>query len=102
MTTTTTKNRNRRQVRELREAVCSLPTFWNGAGEALAHLTDLLRSHGLDVGDELTRHADEYGNRRWTYQLLNDETGEEVTDSVLVWMTYDMPSGRVEVTCYLS
>lgn len=93
---------NRKTERQLREAVAEISGYYHSTSEAMNKAVHLLRSFGLDVGEELEASDDGDGSQRYMLELLCDVTGEEVGNSALIWCQYRMPLGTWEITCYLS
>jgi hypothetical protein len=87
----------------VRDKVASLSTtnnYYNFKGDFIRAIDDVLEEFGWTTGD-----CDLYGDngRQTVNVVLKDERGnlvEEVGQVILSW--YRMPSGRYEMTCYLS
>jgi hypothetical protein len=80
-----------------RNQVCGIETYWDKPGAAVSHLADLLASHGITIVDTIS-FDDTQEDYRATYRLQN----ESELGNVLVFSWHRMPSGRFEITAYLS
>lgn len=78
-----------------------LPTYHDSPGLALAAVGEVLETEGLWFGMVWVPKT---GTVRVTVMTGKPDTSEEreVSNSLLIVQTHEMPSGRVELTSYLS
>lgn len=91
--------------RKFREAIASLSTgsgegYYERPSEALARATSRLATIGIEL-QGLVSWNDKLPEYRHNFHLQTED-GESVEDTVLVFMWHIMPSGRYEITMYLS
>ncbi len=89
--------------RELRNAVCGLSsgTYYLTLGHYWNALDEVLTKFGLRVGIEL-RSSRLDSTTTGTYQLVDDASDAALEDVALLVQWYRMPSGKYEITNYLT
>ena len=96
MTKLLSKTRNK-----INRQLTKLPTYHESPGLALAAVEEVLEPHGLWMG---MVWAPKTGTVRVTLMTGQSGTNEEreIENSLLIFQTHEMPSGRVELTTYMS
>ena len=86
---------------KINRRLMSLPTYHETPGLALAAVLEVLEAFGLWVGMVWVPKT---GTVRVTTMTGQPDTSEEreVDNSLLILQTHEMPSGRVELTSYMS
>jgi hypothetical protein len=98
-----TATQTRKAARNLRNEISSIATYWNNSRDALVRVEEILRAHGLDLGNQIFGREVEHGSFRYTHEIVSDESGEVLDDTMLVFLVFKMQeSGRSEITAYLS
>jgi hypothetical protein len=91
----------------VRASLNDVPSYWDNAVEALNLIAQYLQDHGFNLGEHCT--IDKSGTL--TIPIVVDRESGLVCiecdkpvecESVLVFQTYTMPSGKTEVTTYIS
>ena len=88
-------------ARQLHHEVCTIETYWDKPSGAIKHLNEILGNYGLQIAEFIS--WDDYQETyRRNFELNAVESGERVDNTWLCFSWYRMPSGRYEITCYLS
>lgn len=86
---------------KINRKLTALPTYHETPGLALSAVLEVLEPFGLWVGMVWVPKT---GTIRVTVMAGQPDTAEEteVSNSLLILQTHEMPSGRVELTSYMS
>ncbi len=88
-------------ARQLRDRICGIATMWDKPSGAIQELNAILSEYGLEIAEAIS--WDDYQETyRRNFDLRAIENGEVIDNSWLCFSWYRMPSGRFEITCYLS
>jgi len=84
-----------------RNQICDLPTYHPNKGALIQAVDAVLNEHGwrLDYTQTMSLYGDS-GGGEYTILPNVDEPTEEIGCIMLYW--YRMPSGRYELTCYIT
>ena len=87
-----------------------LRPYWDTKGEAIAAIDEALQKHNMMLG--IFNCQEDEGRRavpivamtgyKYTCSACTDEVENPVFDNVFVFAWYRMPSGRYEITGYIS
>jgi len=92
---------NRKSRNRVNRGISKLPVFHETPGLALSAVTSVMETEGLWIGMVWVPKS---GTIRVPVMQGNPDTSDdqEISNSFLIVQTHEMPSGRIELTSYLS